>query len=965
MKEYIQDKNITKFTNLILILFFFLFYYPSKAYCNKYFVSINGNDLNSGIIINPFLSIQKAINSSKSGDTIYIREGNYYEYITINQEYKNIYISNYKNENVVISPSILLDANNWISHSKNIYKLPLVDTVTQLFLNDSPIMQASYPEIKEGIFNISKAKKLYANADKTINIPGINNFNNLYGARLTALCSNKIIAIGGKIIQNKGDIATISDSNFFWNQSNLSTYIGSGVGFITGHISLLDNENEWYSDGNYLYFYTTDIENLKTQKLFARVKKNAFTLNNTSGIIIHGFNIMGGSIYINGGKDNVLTDLQIKYPVPFFHFWSGFDKFYPTWDGTKTNYAGPETWSGKGVEISGQNNKIENSYISKSWGDGITMYGSSNTIKNCIVEDCNWMAIDCAPLTITGENHLVQNNTFKNAPRSIIIHRKLKKSKILYNEISTGGTLCDDLGLTYCYDTDGENTEIAFNYLHNNGAKTNGAGIYLDENNSNHIIHHNIVANCLVGMNINKPSVNTYIFNNTLYKNIFSMGAWGNAGELTNVYTFNNLTDSDKKQGWNYDAFYGTQIDSNYLYTNNIFNDPINNNFELKPNSIAINSGIKNELTVDYLGTLPDKGALEFGKSAWKTGSSIVLQNVKNQIPYPVSNLSIVKNTNDSTFLKWKYIHGNIDSFYVQRKISTDTDYTTLKTVDSTIFHYNDTIKTLGEYRYQIIAKNINGKSEPSNSVEIFKKNIDFHSVILDAENNDIQNGTVISEETLGFIDNKDWISFRQVNFGDTTLDACKIKFAVPCEYSWQNIQIRKDGYMGEIIGEYITENTGGWDKFELKEFPIKPTSGTHDIYIKFKGKFGIGTIDWFLLYNSNGEVKNSIHHNSKCPEPFLSNTDIPVKLFPNPGNDLLRVSFENKELASATVEIYNTIGHKISTQSYTELYPGEIELYINSKEMDLELKSAFYIIKVNIESEYHNQETILKYIRL
>ena len=176
---------------------------------------------------------------------------------------------------------------------------------------------------------------------------------------------------------------------------------------------------------------------------------------------------------------------------------------------------------------------------------------------------------------------------------------------------------------------------------------------------------------------------------------------------------------------------------------------------------------------------------------------------------------------------------------------------------------------------------------------------------------------------------------------------------------------MRIDGFMGEILGEYITENTGGWDIFEENVFPIKPTRGIHDIYVKFRGKKDIGTIDWFELFNSNGTVEKTIQKDPKCPQPYGSTSEIPVKLFPNPGNDLLRVSFENKELASAKVEIYNTIGHKISTQSFTELYPGEIELYIDSKELDLGLKSAFYIIKVNIESEYHNQETILKYIRL
>ncbi len=83
--------------------------------------------------------------------------------------------------------------------------------------------------------------------------------------------------------------------------------------------------------------------------------------------------------------------------------------------------------------------------------------------------------------------------------------------------------------------------------------------------------------------------------------------------------------DNDKKLSWNYDVFYSSQLDSNYLFTNNIFIDPINYNFELKPNSMAINTGIKNEYTIDYFGILSDKGAFEHGK----TGSSLILQNKK------------------------------------------------------------------------------------------------------------------------------------------------------------------------------------------------------------------------------------------------------------------------------------------------------------------------------------------------
>ena len=68
-----------------------------------------------------------------------------------------------------------------------------------------------------------------------------------------------------------------------------------------------------------------------------------------------------------------------------------------------------------------------------------------------------------------------------------------KNCKILFNEICEGGYLCDDLGLTYNYGTDGGGTEIAYNWLHDNLAPYFGPGIYLDNGNANYNVHHNVV----------------------------------------------------------------------------------------------------------------------------------------------------------------------------------------------------------------------------------------------------------------------------------------------------------------------------------------------------------------------------------------------------------------------------------------------------------------------------------------
>jgi len=949
---------------MIKLLFYTLFLcvFTIESVCGKnLFVSPVGSNTNNGSINFPFNTIQYAIDQSQEFDTIFLRKGLYNESVTINSK-KNITIVSYKNEEVTISPFLPNYNITWEKYTDNIYKAKINSLVLQLFFNNSPIMQASYPNMKEELFNSENAADITVSSNKTINFPGITQFGTLKTGCFLGLCSDNIVSIGGNIVNSSGEQLSITDTAFYWKSEFENSYLGKGKGYLIGNIAFLDTPNEWYADGEYLYVYTSNMKDL--DEISIRNKLYAFQILNAENINLSNINIFGGSILVQESSKCTISNLNIEYPVPFHHPWSGFERFAQYWNGVEVLTCGPETWTGKGVEIGGENNQLINCHIAHSWGDGATIYGIGNTIENCIIEDCDWIANDCAVLNISGSNHIVSNNTLKNSARSILLNRKLYNSKIIHNDLSHGGTICTDLGLIYCYDTDGKNTEIAYNFVHDSQSKKNGVGIYLDENNKNHSLHHNIITHCSVGINLNKPCENLLVYQNTLYNNEFSMGAWGNSGELNNVRTFNNLTNTDKKLSWNYNAFYGTEMDSNYVYfEDNIFQDPQNDNFQLRKYSYPIDKGITSEFTKDFNGSLPDLGAIESGSIPWEYGSRLIVTNEKHYAPKAPIHLKMVNNTPEITLFSWEYPFEMVDSFYIERKLSTE-DYRIIARVAASELTYNDAFQAGGEYRYQIRAKNTYGISEPSNTLELFNP-FSEKGIFLDAENADQQKGTKILGDELLELDNKDWIVFKQVDFGDTLLDACKIRYAVPCSNAWQNVQMRVDGFMGKIIGEYITESTGGWDIFEENNFPIEPTSGVHDVYIKFRGKYGVGTIDWFELYNSNGQITKKITKDSKCPQPYTSTNEIAVKVFPNPGTDLLRISFENKEITHVKVEIYNTVGYKISTQTFTDLYPGEAELYLDSKELDLGLKNAFYLLKVNIESENHTQETILKYIRL
>lgn len=100
-----------KFVFLIIITFASLLALnPVKVFASTdYHVSPTGNDENDGTLSNPFETIQHAISKSSPGDTIYVRQGIYYELVELedfpNEQNKWLTIQNYRNESVIIDGS--------------------------------------------------------------------------------------------------------------------------------------------------------------------------------------------------------------------------------------------------------------------------------------------------------------------------------------------------------------------------------------------------------------------------------------------------------------------------------------------------------------------------------------------------------------------------------------------------------------------------------------------------------------------------------------------------------------------------------------------------------------------------------------------------------------------------------------------------------------------------------------------
>ena len=583
-----------------------------------YYVSPNGDDLDEGSINSPLKTIQKAADIMVAGDVCYIRAGIYRE--TVKPKNSGapgspITFLPYNNENVTITGTDRISA--WQVHEGNIYKAYVKSKVTDVFADWKLMNIARFPN------NISDNM-----LDPTFGIvdnglgktyPDISNLEDdtlsggsWKGARLFLLGGLAWVAWDVQIEDQQG-----SKIFFKWpggSEDVMKPEKGNKY-FISGVLNALDTEKEWYYDetAQTLYFYAPGGVNPSTVPVDVRVRQFGFDLSNKAYIKMSGLTFFGANISFDNADNCELKDSKVVYVTSYFVA-DGFNR-----DGKLTLGS-----SGLGVALGGTSNKIVNCEIAHSWGDGISIFGDGNTIENCLIHDVDWSATDSAPITTAGRNHIIRHNTLRDAGRSAIVHRKTASVKIEYNDIYNYGVLTTDLGATYCYETEGEGSVLAYNWVHD--PKNLSAGIYLDNNSSDFIIHHNVVWNCYSGVTTNKNGTNHQIYNNTIWKCSYAMTAWGLDGTvIKNQKTYNNL--SDKAD------FVANDFKKNRTVADPKFVDAANGNFMLTAESSAIDYGIEIPGYTDgYTGAAPDAGAYEYGGIAWTAGTDIK----ESSIPVPL-----------------------------------------------------------------------------------------------------------------------------------------------------------------------------------------------------------------------------------------------------------------------------------------------------------------------------------------
>ena len=582
------------------------------AGATTYFVAANGSDANPGTnLAAPFQTIQHAAAITVAGDTCFLRAGVYHETLAPSNSgsrHASILFAAYSNEVVTLDAADAV--TGWTVLSNGIHQATvnwdLGTGYNQVFGDGAMMHQARYPDYGSG--------DVLHPATVSVTVDGLNTNvitssawsgkpdNYWAGAWFLGGVSYSWSWQSAQVLSSTGSTITVdpaTETPNWW-------FTGDGSGFLWGNFSLLDADNEWHlqtnSGGNTLYLRITGGGNPSTHTVEMKHRNWCVDLNGRSYITVSGLNLWAGAVRLQG-NGNVLQNCQGQFLSHFMIISQGY-------------YENGGADPGGGVMINGSNNIVRGCTLFNTAGSGVYSSGTSNVITRNVIYNTDYSGTYACGIALHGSGEMVTFNTAHHSGRDIL-RPEGTGSDIRFNDLSNPGLLCKDLGVTYQWGVDGGGTRIAYNWAHDNSSTNDPLrmGIYIDNWCRNFIVDHNVVWNCptFTGIQINGPSFNLMIYNNTLF-NCDDVG--------THPY--------DQWPGPNPDPAFWTNDVYQYSASNNLFlaNSPqtqlvnwTNEDFRLKPNAPAIDAGvIIPGFTDGYIGSAPDLGAYESGSLAWNAG---------------------------------------------------------------------------------------------------------------------------------------------------------------------------------------------------------------------------------------------------------------------------------------------------------------------------------------------------------
>ncbi|WP_299538015.1 right-handed parallel beta-helix repeat-containing protein [uncultured Streptomyces sp.] len=395
---------------------------------------------------------------------------------------------------------------------------------------------------------------------------------------------------------------------------------------LSGKIGELAHPGTWFYDpaARKLYVYSTDDPAGHT--IEAKTRPLAFDLNGTSHTTVSGIGLFASTIRTGPATTgNVLDHIDGKYLSHYTEITDG-----ATDCGSSVTRGVGDT----GIVIDGTYNRIVNSDLSLSAGNGVALRGQNNTATDNVIHDVDYLGTYAAGIAVQGNSQTVTHNTIYRVGRSGINLQwgttpglTPGPDTIAHNDISQYARLSlDTAGIYTCCSADMMGTSIDHNLLHDGTPTPNVtpfavAGVYADNGQSNLVIADNVGWKNLEGTvmlnGLGTGSHDNEVHNNTGGMTLFYVKE-PNASTGTRI--FNNI---GAIRGLT-DATNGGLVLSNNLPSdvNPLFVDSAANDYRLSEPSPARNAAIPlpgiNDGSVD---PVPSLGAYQYGAPKWTAGA--------------------------------------------------------------------------------------------------------------------------------------------------------------------------------------------------------------------------------------------------------------------------------------------------------------------------------------------------------
>ncbi len=471
----------------------------------SYYVAPGGSDSNPGTLGAPFHTIQRAADAGGSGDVINILGGTYRETVTPKSGET---FRAFNGQNVVIDGADPI--TGWSGYSGAISKASqpwdMGQGKNQVFVDGTAMTEARWPNTSLDVSHQNYAHVAIGYGSSSFYDSALAGINAV-GATIHITSGQGWVAQSGTVIAQSGGRVTLRLAN---ESDPLPGIRGGTRYYLTGKLSFLDSPNEAFRDSSgTLYLWAPN--GTAGHLVEAKHRMYAFNLKGRSGVTIDGIKIIGCSISSGGTNNVTINNVVARYT-------SKFDILANGW----------QPYNDSGLSLIGNNNKVTNSVVDSSYGDGIYLQGVGNTAQNDVVTNSNIFASDASAIRIWGSHNTVDHCTIAFSGRSGVKWATSTASKVTYNLIHDVMLQTSDGGGVYTYGTNGAGSEMAYNRIYN--IHTGGwgsAALYLDNNSSNYYVHNNSVYNVDIALKMNPTNYNEKIINNNLIGSLYSINSYG------------------------------------------------------------------------------------------------------------------------------------------------------------------------------------------------------------------------------------------------------------------------------------------------------------------------------------------------------------------------------------------------------------------------------------------------------